>query len=127
RADGRCVAGGPAAGSPARHLSALDGGGPPASQRLTARAAVAASLEVRPDLALDLPRGAAEAGRGWPSPRSWEAVATLLAACDGAGASEEARAALVAGAVGEGTALEFLSWLEHLDLPDPEAALADPP
>ena len=30
------------------------------------------------------------------------------------------------GAVGDGTGIEFLSWLEHLDLPDPEAVLADP-
>jgi hypothetical protein len=28
--------------------------------------------------------------------------------------------------VGDGAALEFLSWLEHLDLPDPEAVLDDP-
>ena len=33
---------------------------------------------------------------------------------------------LVEGAVGDGAALEFLAWLEHLDLPDPEAVLADP-
>jgi hypothetical protein len=33
---------------------------------------------------------------------------------------------LVTGAVGEGPGLEFLSWLEHADLPDPEQVLADP-
>jgi hypothetical protein len=87
---------------------------------------VAAFLEVRPDLVLQLPRSAAESGRGWPSPRSWEAVATLLAACAAAGASEDARDALVMGAVGDGAGIEFLSWFEHLDLPDPEAVLADP-
>src|SRR5262249_18051492 len=124
--EGRYVAQGLAVGFPVPSLHALDGGRPTESQRLTARAAVAAFLEVRPDLVLELPRGATESGRGWPSPRSWEAVAALLAACEGAGASEDARAALVAGAVGEGAALEFLSWLEHLDLPDPEAVLADP-
>src|SRR5262249_61100891 len=125
--EGGYVGQGLAVGFPVPALHALDGGRPTESQRLTARAAVAAFLEVRPDLVLDLPRGAAESGRGWPSPRSWEAVATLLAACEGAGASEEARAALVARAVGEGTAREFLSWLEDLDLPDPERALAAPP
>jgi MoxR-like ATPase len=124
--DGRYVAHGLAVGFPLPSLLALDGGRATETQRLTARAAVAAFLEVRPDLVLDLPRGAAEAGRGWPSPRSWEAVATLLAACEGANASDDARGALVAGAVGAGAALEFLSWLEHLDLPDPEAVLADP-
>jgi hypothetical protein len=49
-----------------------------------------------------------------------------VAACEAAGSSEEVRAALVEGAVGGGAALEFLSWLEHLDLPDPEAVLDDP-
>ena len=87
---------------------------------------MAAFLEVRPDLVLQLPRSAADSGRGWPSPRSWEAVATLLAACASAGASDDARELLVMGAVGDGAAIEFLSWLEHLDLPDPEAVLADP-
>jgi MoxR-like ATPase len=90
------------------------------------RAAVAAFLQVRPTLVLQVPKVAALAGRGWPSPRSWEAVAVLLAACEASRAREEARAALVIGAVGEGAALEFLSWLANADLPDPEAVLADP-
>ena len=33
---------------------------------------------------------------------------------------------LVVGAVGEGAGLEFLSWLQYADLPDPAAVLADP-
>jgi hypothetical protein len=33
---------------------------------------------------------------------------------------------LVLGAVGEGAGIEFLSWLANMDLPDPEAVLADP-
>jgi hypothetical protein len=91
-----------------------------------ARAAVAAFLRARPLLVLQVPKAAALSGRGWPSPRSWESVAVLLAACEAARASEEARALLVTGAVGEGPALEFLTWLENADLPDPEAVLADP-
>jgi hypothetical protein len=124
--DGRYVAHGLAVGFPLPSLVALDGGRPNETQRLTARATVAAFLEVRPDLALSLPKSAADSGRGWPSPRSWEAVATLLAACSAAGASEDTRDTLVMGAVGDGAAIEFLSWLEHLDLPDPEQVLADP-
>ena len=91
-----------------------------------ARAAVAAFLKVRPALVLNVPRIAAQAGRGWPSPRSWEAVAVLLGAGDCVGADEDVRAALVCGAVGEGAGIEFLSWLANADLPDPEAVLADP-
>lgn len=96
------------------------------AHRVAARAAVAAFLRVRPALVLQLPKVAALASRGWPSPRSWEAVAVLLAACEASMATEEARAALVIGAVGEGPALEFLSWLANADLPDPEEVLADP-
>ncbi len=121
--DARAVASGLAVGFPAptpvltRH--------PTPAQDAAARAAVAAFLQVRPTLTLQVPASAA-VSRGWPSPRSWEAVSTLLAACDAGAASEEARAALVMGAVGEGPGLEFLSWLAHADLPDPEAVLADP-
>jgi hypothetical protein len=93
---------------------------------LAARASVAAFLNVRPTLVLQVPTVAAFAGRGWPSPRSWETVATLIAACETMGVSEDVRACLVTGAVGEGAGVEFLSWLANADLPDPEAVLADP-
>jgi len=92
----------------------------------TARAAVAAFLRARPALLVQVPTSAVSSGRGWPSPRSWETVARLLAACALAGSSPEARAALVVGAVGDGAGWEFLSWLEHADLPDPALVLADP-
>jgi len=124
-AEGKYIAQGLAVGFPEPTALLLDRPATDA-QRLTARASVAAFLEVRPPLVLDVPRFAADAGRGWPSPRSWETVATLLAACQALDASEECRALLLIGAVGEGAALEFLSWLEHLDLPDPDAVLDDP-
>jgi MoxR-like ATPase len=123
--DGRHVAKGLAVGFPQPPLAGI-ATAPSAAQAMAARATVGAFLEVRPALALALPRSPAEAGRGWPSPRSWEAVARLLAACEAFRASEAARAALTRGAVGDGAALEFLAWLEHLDLPDPEAVLDDP-
>jgi hypothetical protein len=104
----------------------FDGQQPTEAQTLAVRAAVGAFLEVRPALVLQVPAAADQAGRGWPSPRSWESVARLLAACDAVGASEDARMLLVIGAVGEGAGIEFLSWLANMDLPDPEAVLADP-
>jgi hypothetical protein len=104
----------------------LRAGLPGPAQDLAARSLVGAFLNVRPALVLDLPTGSAAAGRGWPSPRSWETVARLWAACDAAGASSEARSLLVTGAVGEGAGLELLSWAANLDLPDPAAVLADP-
>lgn len=90
------------------------------------RGLVAAFLHVRPALALAPPNDAAAAGRGWPSPRTWEMAARLVTAVNTAGASESARSALVRGAVGEGAGVEFLAWLTEMDLPDPEEVLADP-
>jgi hypothetical protein len=53
-------------------------------------------------------------------------AATLMAAAEAADAGADVAAALVRGAVGDGPATEFLAWSAELDLPDPEAVLADP-
>ncbi len=90
------------------------------------RGLVSAFITVRPALTLDVPGDAARAGRGWPSPRTWEMAARLWTAADASGASDEARAAVVMGAVGEAAGLQFLTWQLEMDLPDPEALLADP-
>ena len=71
-------------------------------------------------------RGVGSAGRGWPSPRTWEMAGRLMAAAGAAGASDEARSALIRGAVGDGAGVELLAWLVEMDLPDPEQVLADP-
>jgi MoxR-like ATPase len=91
-----------------------------------ARGLVAAFVSARPNLLSDAPRDAAAAGRAWPSPRTWEMVAALVAAADETGASELARALLVVGAVGPGAGIEFVHWVSELDLINPEDALADP-
>jgi len=91
-----------------------------------ARGLVSAFVTVRPALAVDVPADPAAAGRGWPSPRTWEMAARLLAAASAVEASPEARAALVSGTVGDAAGLQFLAWEAALDLPDPEAVLADP-
>ncbi|MEA2198202.1 MAG: hypothetical protein QOJ25_2253 [Solirubrobacteraceae bacterium] len=87
---------------------------------------IAGFVTVRPVLALAVPDDAAAAGRAWPSPRTWDMVARLRAAADGAGAGELASSLLVRGCVGAGPGVEFLTWLAEADLPDPEAVLADP-
>lgn len=86
-----------------------------------ARALVAAFLRVRPSLLA----GPAD-GRAFPTPRSWETAAVLLGAARAASVAEEVVALLVAGAVGDGAARELAAWRRDLDLPDPEALLADP-
>jgi hypothetical protein len=90
------------------------------------RSWVAGFVTVRPMLALAVPDDASAGGRAWPSPRTWDMTARLLAAAEAAGASELARSLLVRGAVGTGPGLEFTTWLTEADLPDPEALLADP-
>lgn len=91
-----------------------------------ARAAVAAFLGMRPALVTAPPKDPLAAGRAWPSPRSWEMAARLMAAATAAGAPEEVLAVALQAAVGDGAGLEFLAWLREMDLPDPEYVLADP-
>ncbi|WP_225624355.1 hypothetical protein [Thermoanaerobacterium thermosaccharolyticum] len=64
--------------------------------------------------------------RAWASPRSWEMAAYLMTACNSVNADDDVKNTLVIGCVGEGTGIEFLSWLKDLDLPDPEELLKNP-
>ena len=91
-----------------------------------ARGWIAGFLAVRPALALAVPDDLAAAGKAWPSPRSWDMTARLLAAARSADVSAAVESALVRGCVGTGAGIEFLTWLIEADLPDPEAVLADP-
>ena len=58
----------------------------------------------------------------WPSPRSWEMAARLIAAAEVSGAGRRRRRRYWWRApIGPGAAAEFLAWREDMDLPDPEA------
>jgi hypothetical protein len=93
-----------------------------------ARGLVAGFLHARPGLLLQVPESAAERGRAWPSPRTWDMASRLMAALMSRGSSDLAEAALLAvpPVVGEGAGLEFAAWVREQDLPDPEAVLARP-
>jgi MoxR-like ATPase len=91
-----------------------------------ARSWVAGFITVRPELVLAVPDETTSAGRAWPSPRSWDMAATLLAAAQAAEVAESVTSLLVRGCVGPGAGVEFLTWLVEADLPDPEVVLADP-
>ena len=91
-----------------------------------ALAAVSSYLRVRPGDVSVLPSDPAAAGRAFPTPRTWEHAARLMAVCEAAGSPAEVRRRVVAGVVGEAAALQLLTFLEELDLPDPEQVLADP-
>ncbi|UGT42311.1 sigma 54-interacting transcriptional regulator [Nocardia yamanashiensis] len=98
--------------------------GPSAVAR--ARGLVAGFLSARPVLTHRLPAETEDRGRAWPSPRTWEMVMRLLAFGFAAGTDRQAITLAVSGAVGPGAGLELLAFIDELDLPDPEAVLADP-
>ncbi|MEV6973729.1 MoxR family ATPase [Kitasatospora sp. NPDC093806] len=91
-----------------------------------ARRAVCELLAVRPTLVHRLPSGEANRGGAWPSPRSWDMALRLISFATAAGSSREVLALLVRGTVGDGPGLELLAAMDRMDLPDPEALLADP-
>ena len=98
--DPRSVADGLAGGWAAPVVPVLPDGWQ--AEEILSRGLVAAFLHVRPALACAPPSDAASAGRGWPSPRTWEMAARLMAAAGASGTGDEARSALIRGAVGEG-------------------------
>ncbi|MGW6611961.1 AAA family ATPase [Streptomyces erythrochromogenes] len=91
-----------------------------------ARRAVCGFLTTRPPLVHRLPSGETRRGGAWPSPRSWDMTLRLIAFATAAGSSREVLSMLVRGTVGDGPALEVLAALDRMELPDPEALLADP-
>ena len=90
------------------------------------RGLISAFITVRPGLTVEVPADASRAGKGWPSPRTWDMAARLWAAAESVNASTEATTALITGSVGEGAGIELLMWEMEMDLPDPEKVLADP-
>ena len=97
-----------------------------AKETAEARLMVGAFLGARPDMVTVIPTATADAGRAFPTPRSWEMAATLYGFATAAGVSGTARRMLITGTVGQAAAAEFLAYVADLDLPDPEALLADP-
>lgn len=91
-----------------------------------ARALVSSWIRRREALLEKQPENAADASKAWPSPRTWEAARDLYAASLSLGLDAEDTRALVAGCVGDGPAIEFLTYAADADLPDPEELLANP-
>ena len=89
-----------------------------------ARASVAAFIRCRPALLDGCPTNPAASGRAWPSRRTWTMTADVLALL----AEDDAEAAHIAacGLVGEGAAVEYLTWRREADLPDPALVVANP-
>jgi hypothetical protein len=89
-----------------------------------ARANVAAFIRTRPTLLDAFPTNPSASGRAWPSRRTWTMTADVLALL----ADDDSDAAYLAscGLVGEGAAVEYLTWRREADLPDPADVIANP-
>lgn len=88
------------------------------------RRLVAGFVKCRPSLLEQAPT--AGSSGGYPCPRSWSMLADICSAAETMGADREIVALLAIGAVGHGPAVEFLSWADSLDLPDPVSLLTNP-
>lgn len=91
-----------------------------------ARSFVASYIKARPHHLFQMPESEDARGYAWASPRSWDMFSRLLAAANSIGATKDVKMQLAAGCIGEGAAMEFISWADALDLPDPEELLRDP-
>lgn len=105
---------------------------PPASRAITAdparvelvKALVTGFVRHKPEHLHAFPRTAEGTGGAWPSRRTWTMLAAALANVRDGDAA--ARQAVTFGLVGEGVGVEFLTWCEQVDLPDPVAVMEDP-
>lgn len=84
------------------------------------RGLVAGFLVARGAPLSSVPADAASRGRAFPTPRTWDYTARLVALARSQEMSPEVLRLLVHGAIGAPTGHEFLTWLAALDLPDPE-------
>ncbi len=91
-----------------------------------ARAQIAGYLATRGTGLSSIPSDAASRGRAFPTPRTWDYAAQLLAMARHTEAPADVLRLLVHGAIGAPSGHEFLSWLSALDLPPAEDVLADP-
>jgi hypothetical protein len=94
-----------------------------ATTQSRSHARIAAFIQTRPGLLFKYPQSRADAGRAWPSPRTWDMFGRLV---DFEKDPTDVIYQLAVGTVGRGAAEEFLAWYQTLDLPRPEEILADP-
>lgn len=89
---------------------------------------VVSFVHARNELRNKPPKADADPLAPYPTPRSWDMASKALAGCLSLGlkASDGIPLTLVSGLVGDGAALEFVTWADKQDLPDPKELLKDP-
>jgi hypothetical protein len=83
-------------------------------------------LNYRRDLVSVMPSSSTDAGKAYPTPRSWDMAGRLLGFATAAQARPEVVNTLLIGTVGPAAAIEFTTWVDQLDLPNPEDVLGAP-
>jgi len=96
--------------------------------RVKWRSMVAGFLSRNPGQIHALPKNESDQGKAWPSPRTWDELVHVLAVAEMRGRTKDSTVVtrLCEGAVGRGAATEFRTWVDKIDLPDPEDILRDP-
>jgi hypothetical protein len=97
-------------------------------QGVGASSLVVSFVHHRSELANKPPKADADPLDPYPTPRSWDMASKLLAACMSLGLklTDSITMDLLAGVVGQGASMEFVTWADSQDLPDPSALLRDP-
>ncbi|MDA8197233.1 MAG: ATP-binding protein [Actinomycetota bacterium] len=90
-----------------------------------ALATVGSFIATRPDLVLLLPSDSDDR-RAFPTPRSWEMAARILAASDRAKIPSSLRLKLLKGCVGNGPAIELEAFLGQIEEVTPDEVLENP-
>lgn len=86
------------------------------------RSLLASFIKSRRELLIQMPKDETKRDGPWPSPRSWDMAAHLLAT---AGEDDTSlREDLLATMVGNEAAVEFVTWQRNMDLPNPQDVLA---
>ena len=92
----------------------------------SAKAMITAFLSARPEQLLAVPGTDAAASVGWPSPRTWQYLASCEAVSAATGVGDDVRFLLAVALIGEAAALEYTTYLRDTDLIDPHELIADP-
>ena len=99
---------------------------PSVERRRWWRAMQTAFLARRPGWLCKVPDDDSAASVGWPSPRTWERTAECLAVAENAQAAPTVVSLVAESLIGPAAAAEFIAFIRNLDLPDPEALIAEP-
>lgn len=89
------------------------------------KAITAGYIMTQPQDLVAVPTEDGEAGRAWPSPRSWTMCDRLLTAAEAA-QLKDAKLAIIKGTVGEKVSKKFYTYMRDLDLPRARDLLDDP-